>query len=216
MQHHQPCNFAAARLTSFKAWWQDAAHTRVELENVPLHETWQALEEVVDTGIAKSIGISNAQAQTLFDLQTYARHPVSSLQIEHHPYLVQPNLITLAQKMNIAVTAYSSFGPQSFKELPAAFSARTNDIALLWDVDVVKKAAARTGKTPAQVLLRWATQRGIAVIPKSNNKDRLQQNLEVTDFDLTKSEIEEIIALDKGLRFNDPGFYLDTPVPLFA
>lgn len=199
-----------------QAWWQDAEHTSVELENVPLRETWEALEEVVDSGIAKSIGISNAQAQTLFDLQTYARHPVSSLQIEHHPYLVQPVLITLAQKMNIAVTAYSSFGPQSFKELPAAFSARTQDIPLLWDVDVVQKAASRTGKTSAQVLLRWATQRGIAVIPKSNNKDRLQQNLEVTDFDLQQDEIDAISALDKGLRFNDPGFYLETPVPLFA
>jgi D-xylose reductase len=48
------------------------------------------LEEVVDAGIAKSIGISNAQAQILYDIQTYARHPISSLQIEHHPYLVQP------------------------------------------------------------------------------------------------------------------------------
>lgn len=179
---------------------------------MPLHETWEALEEVVDSGIAKSIGISNAQAQTLFDLQTYARHPVSSLQIEHHPYLVQPTLITLAQKMNIAVTAYSSFGPQSY----AAFNARTQGIPLLWDVDVVQKAAARTGKTPTQVLLRWATQRGIAVIPKSSNKDRLQQNLEVTDFDLQQDEIEAISDLDKGLRFNDPGFYLETPLPLFA
>ena len=183
---------------------------------MPLRETWEALEQTVDAGLAKSIGISNAQAQTLFDLQTYARHPVSSLQIEHHPYLVQPTLITLAQKLNIAVTAYSSFGPQSFKELPPAFSARTNDIALLWDVDVVQKAAARTGKTAAQVLLRWATQRGIAVIPKSNNKDRLAQNLEVTDFDLQEDEIEAISGLDRGLRFNDPGYYLDMPIPLFA
>lgn len=80
----------------------------------------------------------------------------------------------------------------------------------------MQKAAERTGKTAAQVLLRWATQRGIAVIPKSNNKDRLAQNLEVTDFDLTEEEIEAISGLDKGLRFNDPGFYLETPIPLFA
>jgi D-xylose reductase len=199
-----------------KAWWQDAARTSIELAPISLRETWEALEEVVDTGLAKSIGISNAQAQTLFDLSTYARHPISSLQIEHHPYLVQPTLITLAQKLNIAVTAYSSFGPQSFKELPPAFSARTKDIALLWDVDVVQKAAARTGKTAAQVLLRWATQRGIAVIPKSNNKDRLAQNLEVTDFDLREEEIEAISGLDRGLRFNDPGYYLEKPIPLFA
>jgi D-xylose reductase len=109
----------------------------------------------VDSGIAKSIGISNAQAQTLYDVRTYARHPNSSLQIEHHPYLVQPDLIELAKEFNIIVTAYSSFGPQSFLELPTAFRERAKDITLLWDVDPVKKAAARTGKTPAQVLLRW-------------------------------------------------------------
>jgi D-xylose reductase len=54
------------------------------------------------------------------------------------------------------------------------------------------------------------------VIPKSNNKDRLAQNLEVTDFDLQHDEIEAISGLDRGLRFNDPGYYLEMPIPLFA
>jgi len=55
------------------------------------------------------------------------------------------------------------------------------------------------------------------VIPKSNNKDRLKQNLDVLDFDLTEEEIDAIAALDKGLRFNDPGFYLEnTPLRIFA
>ena len=194
----------------------DAERKEISLAKVPLRETWEALEEAVDAGIAKSIGISNASAQTLYDMQTYARHPVSSLQIEHHPYLVQPELIDLAQELNIAVTAYSSFGPQSFLELPAAFRERAKDIPLLFDVEVIQKAAARVGKTSAQVLLRWATQRGIAVIPKSNNVGRLQQNLEVFDFQLTDEEIKAISALDQGLRFNDPGFYLHKPLRVFA
>lgn len=200
----------------YPAWWMDAAQTRIETAPVTIQETWQALEEVVDAGIAKSIGISNAQAQTLYDIQRYARYPISSLQIEHHPYLVQPELIQMASEEKIAVTAYSSFGPQSFLELPPAFRARAQDIPLLFDVDGVKKAAERTGRSPAQVLLRWATQRGIAVIPKSNNESRLKQNLEATDFDLTKEELEAISALDKGLRFNDPGFYLAKPLHIFA
>lgn len=194
----------------------DAEQKRIELDNVPIAETWQALEQLVDTGIAKSIGISNAQAQVLYDITSYAKHPISALQVEHHPYLVQKDLIELAQEKGIAVTAYSSFGPQSFLELPAAFRERAKDTPLLWDVDAVTAAAGRTGKTPAQVLLRWATQRGVAVIPKSNNQARLQQNLEVTDFDLNKQELESISALDRGLRFNDPGFYLQKPIRLFA
>lgn len=200
----------------YPGWWLDAEHKTIELAKVPVQETWQALEELVDSGIAKSIGISNAQAQLLYDINSYAKHPISSLQIEHHPYLVQPELLELAKELHIAVTGYSSFGPQSFLELPAAFRERAKDTPLLWDVEAVKKASNRTGKTPAQVLLRWATQRGVAVIPKSNNASRLEQNLEVLDFDLTEEELEAISSLDKGLRFNDPGFYLHKPLRIFA
>ncbi|KXT03460.1 hypothetical protein AC578_1618 [Pseudocercospora eumusae] len=200
----------------YPGWWMDQDHTDIQLDKVPMQETWSALEEIVDAGIAKSIGISNAQAQLLYDISSYARYPISSLQIEHHPYLVQAELIELAKELGIVVTAYSSFGPQCFLELPEAFRERAKDVPLLWDVGAVKKAAERSGRSPAQVLLRWATQRDIAVIPKSNNVGRLKQNLEVTDFDLTESEIKEIAALDKGLRFNDPGFYLHAPIRIFA
>lgn len=196
----------------------DSEHEVITTEKVPFQETWQALEEVVDAGIARSIGISNAQAQLIYDIQTYARRPISSLQIEHHPYLVQPELVELAQAEKITITAYSSFGPQSFLELPPAFRKRAEHVSLLFDVEVIKKAADRVGRTPGQVLLRWATQRNIAVIPKSNHVDRLRQNLEVggQSFDLSKEEIEAISALDQGLRFNDPGFYLHKPLRIFA
>lgn len=81
---------------------------------------------------------------------------------------------------------------------------RAKDTPLLFENPTVKKIAEKHGKTPAQVLLRWATQRGVAVIPKSNNQHRLAQNLDVTSFDLAKGELDEISGLDKGLRFNDP------------
>ncbi|KAF4826641.1 putative NAD(P)H-dependent D-xylose reductase xyl1 [Colletotrichum tropicale] len=198
----------------YPAWWQDEAQTIVETDNVPIRETWEVLESLVDQGIAKSIGVSNFQAQSLYDVQSYARHPISALQIEHHPYLVQPDLISMAQENNIAVTAYSSFGPQSFLEIS---NKRAIGAKGLFEVDAVTKAAAAHNATPAQVLLRWATQRGIAVIPKSNSQNRLQQNLEVNGFDLTPAELEAISDLDLGLRFNDPGFYLpQKPLRIFA
>lgn len=189
----------------------------VELDKVPIRETWEALESVVDQGIARSIGVSNFQAQSLNDIESYAHIPISSLQIEHHPYLVQKDLIALAQGKGIVVTAYSSFGPQSFVELKGVFSSKAHATELLMDAAVVRKLATKHGKTPAQVLLRWATQRGIAVIPKSNNPQRLAQNLDVLSFDLSPSELDEISGLDKGLRFNDPGFYLtNNPLYIFA
>lgn len=142
----------------FQAWWMDDQGT-VSPDKVPIRETWEALETLVESAIVRSIGVSNFQAQALYDLMTYSKHPVSSLQIEHHPYLVQAELVKMAQENGIAVTAYSSFGPQSFLELPPAFSKKAKDITLLFNAEPVKRAASEHKVTPAQVLLRWATQR---------------------------------------------------------
>jgi D-xylose reductase len=108
---------------------------------------------------------------------------------------------------------YSSFGPQSFRELEWK---KANDTELLFENSAVKAAASAHGKTPAQVLLRWATQRGLVVIPKSNDPKRLAENLDVNSFDLAKKELDAISALDRGLRFNDPEDYLKNPIRLFA
>jgi len=177
-----------------------------------IQETWTAMEELVEKGLAKSIGISNFNGQLILDLLRYAKIRPATLQIEHHPYLTQPGLVDFAQKEGIAVTAYSSFGPQSFVELDMK---QAKDTPLLFDNETVKSIASKHGKTPAQVLLRWATQRGVAVIPKSNNQHRLAQNLDVTSFDLSAAELEAINGLNKNLRFNDPLNY-GIPQPIYV
>ena len=166
-----------------------------------IQETWTAMEGLVDKGMAKSIGISNMNGSLILDMLRYAKIRPATLQIEHHPYLTQEGLVEFAQKEGIAVTAYSSFGPQSFLELDMQ---RAKDTPLLFDNPTIKTVAEKHSKTPAQILLRWATQRNVAVIPKSNNQGRLAQNLDVTSFDLSQGEIEEISGLNKNLRFNDP------------
>jgi D-xylose reductase len=166
-----------------------------------IQETWTAMESVASQGLAKSIGISNFQGSLILDLLRYAKIRPATLQIEHHPYLVQSHLLEFAKREGIAVTAYSSFGPQSYYEIELK---KANDTPVLFEHDVVQRIAKKTDRTPAQVLLRWATQRGIAVIPKSNNAERLQQNLQNTEFDLSDEDLEQISALDKGLRFNNP------------
>jgi D-xylose reductase len=159
------------------------------------------MESLVEKKLAKSIGISNFQGSLILDLLRYAKIRPASLQIEHHPYLTQPNLLKLAKSEGIAVTAYSTFGPSSFIEL-GWDKAKNTPLAL--ENPVIVEAAKKHNKTPAQVILRWVTQRGIAVIPKSNNQTRLEQNLHVTDFDLTEEELKAISALDLNLRFNNP------------
>lgn len=190
--------------------WSAKGDGSIEFSNASIQETWTAMETLVDKKLARSIGVSNFSAQLLMDLLRYARVRPATLQIEHHPYLTQPRLVEYAQKEGIAVTAYSSFGPLSFLELQVP---NATNISPLFEHDVVKSVADKHGKTPAQVLLRWSTQRGIAVIPKSNNPTRLSQNLEVTGWDLEQSEIDAISALDIGLRFNDPiGYGMYVPI----
>lgn len=86
-------------------------------ENVPLAETWKAMEKLTKTGKVKSIGISNFSGALIYDLLRSVEIKPAVLQIEHHPYLQQPRLVEYVQSQGIAVTAYSSFGPLSFVEL---------------------------------------------------------------------------------------------------
>ncbi|OSS48471.1 hypothetical protein B5807_07912 [Epicoccum nigrum] len=193
-------------------WYNDDAGTKVEHSKAKLEDTWRAMEDVKAKGLAKSIGVSNYNGALLLDMFTYAKTKPATLQIEHHPYYVQPNLLKLAEQHGIAVTAYSSFGPQSFIECDMKVAA---DTPLLFDHPVITKIAEAHGKTPAQVLLRWSTQRGLSVIPKSNSQHRLQQNLDVTSFDLKDDEISAISDLDKNLKFNVPTNY-GIPCYVFA
>jgi D-xylose reductase len=166
-----------------------------------IQETWTAMESLVESGLSKSIGISNFQAQLIYDMLRYAKIKPATLQIEHHPYLVQNDLLRLAKNEGIAVTAYSSFGPASFQEFNMEHASK---IQPLLSHDVIGDVAKKHGKSNAQVLLRWATQRGLAVIPKSNRVENMKSNLEALAFDLSEDEIKQISALDINTRFNQP------------
>lgn len=184
-----------------------------EFEEVPIIETYRALEEAHAAGKIRAIGVSNFSGALLQDLLRAANVKPSALQIEHHPYLVQPRLVEYAQKQGLQVVAYSSFGPQSFIELDHP---KVKGLKPLFEHEVIKTIAEKHAKQPSQVLLRWATQRGLAVIPKSSNKNRLLENLHVQDFDLSKEELEKISGLDEGIRFNDPWDWKNAGIPTFV
>ncbi|TFY82076.1 hypothetical protein EWM64_g1932 [Hericium alpestre] len=173
-------------------WFDD--NGKVQLQNTPYQETWKALEELVNEGLAKNIGVSNVAGALLLDVFRYARIQPSVLQIELHPYLTQQPIVKLAKVLGIAVTAYSSFGPQGYYELGHAGTKS------LLEQEPAVQAAQAHNKTPAQVLLRWATQRGIAVVPKSNNHSRLVENLDSVSFNLTDEQLAKISALNINLR----------------
>lgn len=141
----------------------DTSRKIIQTDKVPIAETWKELESLVDEKVVRSIGVSNFSTQSLWDILSYNRHPISSLQIEHHPYLVQDTLVKMAQEEGIAVTGYSTFGPQSFMELPPAFRKRAEDVPMLFDSPIVKRIAKKYGRPAGQILLRWATQRFVSM-----------------------------------------------------
>lgn len=190
-------------------FFYDDAGKEVITEKSPMHETWAGMEEIHQSGRAKNIGISNFNAMLIMDVLRYAKVHPAVLQIEHHPYYVQQDLIDFCTSQKIAVTAYSSFGPMSYIELDQVLA---KDTAPLLEHETINKIAKEQNKTAAQVLLRWATQRGVAVIPKSNNEGRLKQNLDCCSFDLTEEQMKTISGLDKDLKFNSPENY-GIPLP---
>ncbi|KAL2125302.1 hypothetical protein VTJ04DRAFT_1667 [Mycothermus thermophilus] len=172
-----------------------------------IQETWTAMEALVPKGLARSIGVSNFQAQLIYDLLRYAKIRPATLQIEHHPYLVQQELLNLAKQEGIAVTAYSSFGPASFLEFNMKHAV---ELTPLIENETIKAIAAKHGRTPSQVLLRWATQRGLAIIPKTTRVELMESNLKSIEFDLTEEDIKTISSFDRNLRFNQPSNYFPT------
>ncbi|GAA5705747.1 aldo/keto reductase [Streptomyces avermitilis] len=146
-------------------------------------ETWKAIEKLVADGRVRAAGVSNFQPAHLRRLLDGASLVPAVNQIELHPGLQQAELRALHAELGIATEAWS----------PLAQGAVLKETAL---TDI----AARHGKSPAQVVLRWHLQLGNIVIPKSVTPARIQQNIDVFDFTLSDEEMTAIAAIDRGLR----------------
>ncbi|MEM1173532.1 MAG: aldo/keto reductase [Pseudomonadota bacterium] len=181
---------------------EDQPH--MHLDKVPLSQTWGAMEQLVNAELVREIGVCNYNSGLLNDLMAYATVKPAMLQVESHPFLTQQKLIRLAGYYNIAVTAFSPLGALSYVELDMASNQDT-----VLTADCVKAAAERTGKTPAQVVLRWGVQRGTSIIPKTTRKERLAENLDIFDFVLSDDEMTAISGLNQNRRFNDPGVFAE-------
>lgn len=193
---------------------EDEKKGHITEADVPLIDTWKALEACVDEGLTKSIGISNFNGGLIQDLLRQCRIKPVALQIEHHPYLTQEHLVEYCQAQKIQIVAYSSFGPQSYLELGSELAKNTPN---LFHHDTINQIANNHRVSPSEVLLRWATQRGIAIIPKSSKKERLETNLNIdSKLTLTHKELEAISRLNKNIRMNDPWTWLDGKFPIFA
>lgn len=188
----------------------EAENPGMQLDAVPLSETWGAMEKLVEVGLCRQIGICNYSTSLVHDLMSYARIKPAMLQVESHPYHTQEALLRTAQQYGIAVTAFSPLGALSYVSLDMA----TVDDSVLTE-PVVMAAAQRIGATAAQVVLRWGIQRGTAVIPKTSNPQRLVENLHLSELSLNEDEMAAISALNQNRRFNDPGHFCEAAFNTF-
>jgi 2,5-diketo-D-gluconate reductase A len=172
----------------------DASLDRLGLEYVDLYlihwpspkrdryvEAWKALEQIRESGRARSIGVSNFLVPHLERLLAETDVVPAVDQIELHPAHQQPATTAFAEEHGIAIEAWGPLGQGKYP---------------LFDVPEIADAAEAHGKSPAQVVIRWHLQRGHIVFPKSNRRERMAENFDVLDFELSTAEVQAITELE--------------------
>jgi len=147
------------------------------------HDTWRAMERILEDGKARAIGVSNYTIRHLDELLGRCRVPPSVNQVEFHPFLYQRDLLVHCRKNGIRLEAYA----------PLVKAQRMDDPVLL-------RVAERHRRTPAQVLVRWCLQHEVVVIPKSVHRERIRENADVFGFSLDREDMAALDGLDEGLR----------------
>ncbi len=151
-------------------------------------DSWKALEELYQKGKAKAIGVSNFMIKHLETLLPQVEVQPMVNQIEFHPYLMQSDLHAFCRQAKLQVEAWSPLMKGQ-----------------IVDVSLIQELGYKYNKTPAQVALRWALQHGVVAIPKTVNKNRLAENADLYDFQLSDEDMARLNELDRGQRFGpDP------------
>jgi diketogulonate reductase-like aldo/keto reductase len=146
-------------------------------------QSWQALEEIKNSGRARAIGVSNYQVSHLEELLSHAATKPAANQIELHPFIYeqQKPILDFCREQGIAVEAYS----------PLAQAGNLNEPAL-------EEIARQYSKSPAQVMLRWAIAHRTTPLPRSRNPERIRENIDIFDFDLTPADMQRLNGLSNG------------------
>ncbi|WOY88910.1 aldo/keto reductase [Ligilactobacillus murinus] len=161
-------------------------HIDLYLLHQPYGDTmgaWRALEEAYQAGKIRAIGVSNFYADQLKNLELTTNIKPAVNQIEINPWFQQTSEVTFAQSEDILVEAWAPFAEGKHN---------------IFTNEKIKAIGEKYGKSNGQVILRWLLQRGITVIPKSVHKNRMEENIDVFDFELSPADMEVMASLDKN------------------
>lgn len=175
------------------------------LEEAPLSETWEAMLAAKEAGKSRAVGVSNMGPERLSALAEVGEAPEVN-QVESHPHLQQSDLLDFCNAHDIVLTAYSPLGSTDREN-------RKDDEPPLLNHPTIKTIADEVEASTAQVLIAWAIARGTVVIPKSVNRNRIQQNFDALKVELTDEHMKTIASLDKGYRYLDGKFFASNGSP---
>jgi alcohol dehydrogenase (NADP+) len=174
----------------------------VSLKETPLSETWKGMIELQKSGDAKHIGVSNfspKKIQLVWD-ETGVKPEVN--QVEMHPFMQQKELKSYCDKNGIILTAYAPLGSADRPK-----NRISEDEPNLFHNEVIKKIAADKSTSEAQVMLAWAVNYGVSVIPKSVNEGRLKENLAAADIELSTEQMKALADIDLNSRYVKGDFW---------
>jgi 2,5-diketo-D-gluconate reductase A len=158
-------------------------------------ETWKAMEKIYESGDVKAIGVSNFQPAHLRRIHGETSVTPAVNQVEVHPYLTNEEVRAFDAEHGIATEAWSPIAQGKVLDDPT-----------------IVRIAESVGRTPAQVTLRWHIQRGDIVFPKSVTRERVRENFEIFDFELSDTDMSDITALNKDQRTGpDPDTFNHVP-----
>ncbi|CAH6810584.1 Akr1c18 [Phodopus roborovskii] len=169
----------------------------VDLYLIHFPVSLKAMEKCKDAGLAKSIGVSNfnrRQLEMILNKPGLKYKPVCN-QVECHPYLNQSKLLEYCKMNDIILVAYGALGTQRYKYCV------NEDTPVLLDDPVLCAMAKMYKRTPALIALRYQLQRGIVVLVKSFNEERIRENMQVFDFQLTSDHMKILDGLNRNLRY---------------
>ncbi|CAF4212251.1 unnamed protein product, partial [Rotaria sp. Silwood2] len=181
-------------------WSQNEDKTvRYYAEDVTIADTWKAMENLVDLKLVRSIGLSNFKPLQIDEILKIARIKPVVNQVELHPYLNQEELRQYSKKENIILTSYC---PLANLKRP---NEREEDVSPLYN-PIIEQIAKSINRTTPQVIIRWHLQHGLTVIPKTVTPQRLYENSQVFDFNLSDDQMHLIDQLEKThhRRFVNP------------